>query len=91
MLDCFADFREFERFLFRSVPEHPEPVWERGSYAITGERQTGRSQLLRQQPGNRITSGEVIATIKYDHIAHKINISWEKPQHKVPSTKPIEK
>lgn len=75
MLDYFADFREFERFLFRGVPEHPEPMWQRETNSISGERQTGRSQLIRRR-SNRITSGELIATITYDHDAHEIYIAF---------------
>lgn len=44
MADPYRATRQFERFLFDGVPEHPEPVWQRDLNAHATERYTGRPQ-----------------------------------------------
>jgi len=75
MLNYFRAFRQFERFLFRGVPEHPEQIWERETNASAADRSTGRSQLVKRPGSYQIRRGEVIARITYRHDLHQIEIS----------------
>lgn len=88
MLDYFRAFRQFERFLFRGVPEHPEQIWERETYGNATERYTGRSQLVKRPGSYRIRRGEVIAKVTYRHDLQRIEISRidnkTKPNSKTP-------
>lgn len=36
--------RKFERFLFKGIPEQPEPTWERDDNTYVSMRQTGKAQ-----------------------------------------------
>lgn len=88
MLNYFRAFRQFERFLFRGVPEHPEQIWERETNASATDRYTGRSQLVKRPGSYRIRRGEVIARITYRHDLQQIEISRvddkTKPTSKMP-------
>lgn len=75
MLNYFRAFRQFERFLFRGVPEHPEQIWERETNASATDRYTGRSQLVKRPGSYQIRRGEVIAKITYRHDLKQIEIS----------------
>lgn len=45
--DPFRAIRQFERLLFRGVPEHPEPTWQRDSNEHVSQRMTGRPASAR--------------------------------------------
>jgi hypothetical protein len=57
--------RKFERFLFKGIPEQPEPVWERDDNANVFMRQTGKSQS--SSSGSDIsTDSQLIGTFTYN-------------------------
>jgi len=63
----FRAIRQFERLLFNSAPDRPEPTWQRNSYGISDNRLSGR---LPQQYGILNEDEEETITIgyfKYDH------------------------
>ena len=70
MANPYRAFRQFERMLFRGVPEQPEPSWQRDSHALVPDRHTGKSQLPDGSSGG--TKGKLIATIKYRPKSKKI-------------------
>lgn len=79
MADPFRAIRQLERFLFRAVPEQPEPTWQRDTYGNTSERRTGRSQLHDQSGELQEEEGRLIATIIYRPDSKQIEIKREGP------------
>lgn len=65
MVNAFSAIRQFERFLFRGVPEHPEPTWQRKINANVTDRHTGRSQLPVQSSGYDTSDWRPICKIVY--------------------------
>jgi hypothetical protein len=67
MVDPYRASRQFERQIFRGVPEHPETTAERDRNANVHERITGSSQHKdRTIPGAQ-EGWELVGTIFYDH------------------------
>jgi hypothetical protein len=65
MVNYFCAFRRFERFVFRGVPEHPEPIWERTINANVVDRHTGRSHITEQRNSHDTEENRLIATIVF--------------------------
>lgn len=70
MNDAYRAFRQFERLLFRGVPEQPEPSWQRDFHSLVPIRHTGKSQLPYEPLPQ--AKGELIATIVYRPNAEEI-------------------
>lgn len=87
MVDHFSAFRRFERFLFKGVPEHPEPSWERETSGNVTERRTGKSHILERRNSHQEEVAEVIATIYFRPDLEQIEIvrADEKPKDSVDS------
>lgn len=77
MANPFRATRQFERFLFRGVPEQPEAIWQRKPMAYVNDRTTGRSQFAEQHSYYESIEAEVIATIIYQPNLQKIKIVRE--------------
>lgn len=77
MINPFSAIRQFERFLFRGVPERPESTWQRDINANVVDRNTGRSQLSEQQPEYDRAKWRLIARIIYKPDQEKIEIVRE--------------
>ncbi len=88
MLNYFRAFRQFERFLFRGVPEHPEQIWERETNASATARYTGRSQLVKRPGSYQIRRGQVIAKVTCRHDLQQIEISRVDNKARPTSEKP---
>ncbi len=56
---------KFERFLFKGIPEQPEPIWERNANTNIRERQTGKSQN-KSSVNNIKDKSKIIGFITYD-------------------------
>jgi hypothetical protein len=82
MINPFRAIRQFERFLFRSVPEHPESNWQRNTFAHVADRPTGKSQLFESSNHYDTMKGQLIATIIYKHDKEQIEIVREVDQIK---------
>jgi hypothetical protein len=63
MVNYFRAFRRFERFLFKGVPEHPEPSWERNTSANVIYRHTGKSHILDRPNSHQKGEAKLIAKI----------------------------
>ncbi len=85
MVNYFRAFRRFERFLFRGVPEHPEPNWEREINANIVDRHTGKSHLIKHQNSHQRRQAEVIATITFKPQERQIEVvhKCDKPKNLV--------
>jgi hypothetical protein len=75
MANPYRAFRQLERWLFRGVPEHPEPTWQRDFNALVRDRQTGKSQLS-YEPSRR-PKGRRIVTIIYRPDVEEIEYVYE--------------
>ena len=65
VVDTFRAFRQLERLLFHGVPEHPEPNWERETYAHAGARHTGKSQLTNDFAATSDEEDRLVITVHY--------------------------
>jgi hypothetical protein len=73
MANPYRAVRQFERQLFHSVPERPEPVWQRdGNYAVP-ERLTGRALVADRLSMVSMEGAQLIATTVYRPYAKKVN------------------
>lgn len=73
MFNQFRAIRQFERFLFRGVPEQPESAWQRDDVnAHVVKRLSGRSQLPGQE--QRSTQDNLICTIVYRPTLREVEI-----------------
>jgi len=77
MVNPFRAIRQFERFLFRGVPERPESTWQRDINANVVDRHTGRSQLFEQQNKYDPAEWQLISTIIYRPDQEQIEIVRE--------------
>lgn len=74
MTNPYRAIRQFERFLFRGAPEHPESIWQRTTNANVEDRYTGKSQKLDQCIENDIEGCQLISTIIYKQDKEQIEI-----------------
>lgn len=65
MANPYRAFRQFERMVFRGVPEQPEPISLRDGNAHVPERLTGRSQLGAALPANWSEGAVLLRTLVY--------------------------
>ncbi len=86
MNNAYRAFRQFERLLFRGVPEQPEPSWQRDFHSLVPIRHTGKSQLP-YEPFLQ-AKGKVIATIIYRPEAEEIEYVYAAREES--STAPME-
>lgn len=77
MVNSFRAIRQFERFLFRGVPERPESTWQREINANVVDRCTGRSQISEQQYEYDTSKWQLISTIIYRPDQEQIEIVRE--------------
>lgn len=57
--------RKFERFLFKGIPEQPEPTWERDGNPYVSMRETGKAQASSE--ANQYCNEEkIIGEFTYD-------------------------
>ena len=75
MLDPYSAFRQFERLLFRGVPEQPDSVWERDSSSLIDERRSGQSQLAEDDSVAH-PDDVLIATIHCDRAARVLSVTY---------------
>ena len=65
MANNFQTLRRFERFVFKGVPEAPEPNYQRELNSNVPDRFTGKSQLVDNQDPEADTGSTIIANISY--------------------------
>lgn len=58
--------RKFERFLFKGIPEQPEPTWERDDNTYVEMRQTGKAQASSENTEISCES-KVVGEFFYDY------------------------
>jgi hypothetical protein len=79
----FRAFRQFERFIFRGVPEIPEPIYEREVNGNTEERYTGKSGLPDNHNPEDQHQDKLIAIIHYNYESNEVNIDRISDESKV--------
>jgi hypothetical protein len=79
--------RQLERQLFRSVPERPEPLWQRDGNNAVADRLTGRSIVADRLRSVSLEGAQVIATTVYRPGSKKVVV---KPEE-VPTTRRAKK
>lgn len=84
MVNSFRAIRQFERFLFRGVPERPESIWQRNLNANVIDRYTGRSQLSQKQFEYDTTKWRLISTVIYRPDQEQIEIVREQDTSQIP-------
>jgi hypothetical protein len=77
MVNPFRAIRQFERFLFKGVPERPESTWQREINANFTDRYTGKSQLSEQQFEYDTDNWRLISTVIYRPDQEQIEIVRE--------------
>ena len=77
MTNRFRAFRQFERFIFRGVPEHPESIYERETNGNVGDRKTGKDQLSNTSDVEQNGGNKLIAKIYYHFDRSEIEIVRE--------------
>jgi hypothetical protein len=80
MANPYRSNRQFERLLFRGVPEHAETIWERDTNAIVTDRCTGKSQL--EQLNQNDQDLELIAKINFKPLEKKVEVIHVKDTEK---------
>ncbi len=70
--------RQLERQLFRSVPERPEPLWQRDGNNAVPDRLTGRSIVADRLSLVSMQGAQLIATTIYRPGSKKIVVKPEK-------------
>jgi len=66
MHNTYRSIRQLERFLFRGVPEHPEPAYPGDSNASVEVRLTGKTQASEKALDATEKDFELFATVIYD-------------------------
>lgn len=69
--------RQLERQLFRSVPERPEPLWQRDGNNAVPDRLTGRSIVADRLASVSMEGAQLIATIVYRPGSKKVVVKAE--------------
>jgi hypothetical protein len=78
--------RQLERQLFRSVPERPEPLWQRDGNNAVPDRLTGRSIVADRLSLVSMHGAQLVATTIYRPGSKKVFVRREEVR-----TKPLAK
>lgn len=74
MEDTFLAIREYERLLYKGVPEQWEPVWQRESFSNFNKRETGKdifgskakNKQVRKYTAKLILTPDSLTVVKPD-------------------------
>lgn len=74
MADPYRAIRQLERFLFRGVPEKPQPMWPGDQNTYAPGRFTGRPQTPEEPIDRETFDGLLITTIIYRPDAKEVEV-----------------
>src|SRR5438270_3213260 len=74
MANPYRAVRQLERHIFRSVPERPEPMWQRDGNNAIPDRLTGRSLVAGRRSSVSLEGAQLIATVIYRPRAKKVEV-----------------
>jgi hypothetical protein len=77
MANPYRAVRQLERQLFRSVPERPEPLWQRDGNNAVPDRLTGRSLVADRLSLVSMQGAQLIATTIYRPYSKKVFLKPE--------------